>query len=43
MIHINTEKKEFHLRNQKISYVFRVMEQLEVLGTIVLWQLHASL
>lgn len=31
MIHINERTNEFHLQNEKISYVFRVMEQLEVL------------
>ncbi|WP_270273371.1 alpha-galactosidase [Enterococcus gallinarum] len=31
MISVNPERREFHLKNQNISYIFRVMEELDVL------------
>lgn len=31
MIIVNPERKEFHLKNKKISYIFRVMEELLIL------------
>lgn len=31
MIIVNPERKEFHLKNKKVSYIFRVMEELSIL------------